>query len=194
MKKIITILTLILALPVPAEAAETYRAKFGSSVKLDGDSSVHKWKVESKLIGGSIDVNTAALGKPGKLDAKATAFIAVRSLKSGKKRMDEVMHAAMNAAKHPKIEFTLSEITVKAAKGTLSQCESKGTLKINGKPQPISMPITVSRAGGKLTVKGVTTVKMTDFGIEPPSPNLPSGKIVTKDEVKITFSWVTASE
>ena len=75
----------------------------------------------------------------GKLAAKATVFIPVRSLKSGKKRMDEVMHAAMNAKKHSKIEFTLSEITVKAAKGTLSQCDSKGTLKINGKIRPISI-------------------------------------------------------
>ena len=188
MKKAIILLALLLALPA---MAETYKSKFGSSVKLDGDSSVHKWKVESKLIGGTIDVNAAALGKPGKLDAKATVFIPVRSLKSGKKRMDEVMHAAMNAAKHSKIEFTLSDITVKAAKGTLSQCDSKGTLKINGKIQPISMPITVSRASGKLTVKGNITVKMTDFGIKPPSPKLPSGNIVTKDEVKITFSWVT---
>jgi polyisoprenoid-binding protein YceI len=188
MKKTLIVLFLLFTLPT---MAETYKSKFGSSVKIDGDSSVHKWKVESKLIGGTIDVNAAALGKPGKLDAKATVFIPVRSLKSGKKRMDEVMHAAMNAPKHSKIEFTLSEITVKAAKGTLSQCDSKGTLKINGKIQPISMPITVSRAAGKLTVKGNTTVKMTDFDIQPPSPKLPSGNIVTKDEVKITFSWVT---
>mgnify|MGYP001169544219 FL=1 len=188
MKKAFILFALLLALPA---MAETYKSKFGSSVKIDGDSSVHKWKVESKLIGGTLEVNAAALGKPGKLDAKATVFIPVRSLKSGKKRMDEVMHAAMNAKKHSKIEFTLSEITVKAAKGTLSQCDSKGTLKINGKTRPISMPITVSRAGGKLTVKGNITVKMTDFDIKPPSPKLPSGNIVTKDEVKITFSWVT---
>ena len=188
MKKALILISLILAMPA---TAETYKSKFGSRVVIDGDSSVHKWKVESKLVGGTLEVNAAALGKPGKLDAKATVFIPVRSLKSGKKRMDEVMHAAMHAKKHPKIEFTLSEITVKAAKGTLSQCDSKGTLKINGKTRPISMLITVSRAGGKLTVKGSTLVKMTDFGIQPPSPKLPGGNIVTKDEVKITFSWVT---
>ena len=188
MNKALIFAALVVALPVQAE---TYKSKFGSSIVLDGDSSVHKWKVESKLVGGTLEVNAAALGKPGKLDAKATVFIPVRSLKSGKKRMDEVMHAAMNAKKHSKIEFILNEITVKAAKGTLSQCDSKGTLKINGKTRPISMPITVSRAGDKLTVKGSITVKMTDYGIKPPSPKLPSGNIVTKDEVKITFSWVT---
>ena len=188
MKKSLIFISLILAIPA---SAETYKSKFGSRVVIDGDSSVHKWKAESKLVGGTLEVNAAALGKPGQLDAKATVFIPVRSLKSGKKRMDEVMHAAMNAKKYSKIEFALSEITVKAAKGTLSQCDSKGTLTINGKTRPINMPVTISRAGGKLTVKGSTTVKMTDFGIKPPTPKLPSGNIVTKDEVKITFSWVT---
>ena len=44
MKKSIILLVLLLALPA---MAETYKSKFGSSVKLDGDASVHKWKVES---------------------------------------------------------------------------------------------------------------------------------------------------
>ena len=88
MKKALILISLILAMPA---TAETYKSKFGSRVVIDGDSSVHKWKVESKLVGGTLEVNAAALGKPGKLDAKATVFIPVRSLKSGKKRMDEVM-------------------------------------------------------------------------------------------------------
>ena len=66
MKKTLIVSFLLFTLPT---MAETYKSKFGSSVKIDGDSSVHKWKVESKLIGGTIDVNAAALGKPGKLDA-----------------------------------------------------------------------------------------------------------------------------
>ena len=85
MKKTLIVSFLLFTLPA---LAETYKSKFGSSVKIDGDSSVHKWKVESKLIGGTIDVNAAALGKPGKLAAKATVFIPVRSLKCGNKLMD----------------------------------------------------------------------------------------------------------
>ena len=54
------------------------------------------------------------------------------------------------------------------------------------------MPVTIARADAKLTVKGSLVIKMTDFGITPPSPKLPSGNIVTKDEVKVSFSWVTA--
>ena len=97
MNKALIFAALVLALPVQAE---TYKSKFGSSIVLDGDSSVHKWKVESKLVGGTFEVDAEKLGTKGKLEANAKVFIPVRSLKSGKKRMDEVMHAAMNAAKH----------------------------------------------------------------------------------------------
>jgi len=189
MNKALIFAALVVALPVQAE---TYKSKFGSSIVLDGDSSVHKWKAESKLVGGTFEVDAEKLATKGKLEANAKVFIPVRSLKSGKKRMDEVMHAAMNAAKHSKIEFSLNELTVKAAKGTLTLCDSKGSLTINGKKKPIVMPVTIARADAKLTVKGSIVIKMTDFGITPPSPKLPSGNIVTKDEVKVSFSWVTA--
>ena len=45
---------------------------------------------------------------------------------------------------------------------------------------------------GQLTVSGLVPIKMTDFGITPPSPKLPTGSIQTDPEVKISFDWVVA--
>lgn len=190
MKKL-TLLTL-LALALPA-TADVYKAKFGSKLRLDGDSSVHKWKAESRLIGGSFTVDAAALAKPGIVAAKGEVKIPVRQIKSGKKKMDEVMHGAkcFDVKKYPLIVFTLNELEVKKARGSLSLCEAKGSITIHGVTRRLDMPVTIARAGTKLTVKGVKTLKMSDFKITPPSPQLPAGKIVTKDEVKITFEWVT---
>ena len=53
------------------------------------------------------------------------------------------------------------------------------------------MEVGITNAGEKLTVEGQTLLKMTNFGITPPSPKLPTGNIVTKEEVRISFSWVT---
>lgn len=191
MKKII--LFTILALGMSVQALDTYKAKFGSKLRLDGDSSVHKWKAESRLVGGSFTVDTAALTKPGSVEAKAEVKIPVRQIKSGKKKMDEVMHGekCFNIKKHPFIVFTLNSLEVKQARGSLSLCQAGGTITIHGVTKPLDMPVTIARAGSKLTVKGVKTLKMSDFKITPPSPQLPTGKIVTKDEVKITFEWVT---
>ena len=191
MKKFILFTALALALPL--QALDTYKAKFGSKLRLDGDSSVHKWKAESRLVGGSFSVDTAALSKPGSVEAKAEVKIPVRQIKSGKKKMDEVMHGetCFNVKKYPLIVFTLNRLEVKQARGSLSLCQAGGSITIHGVTKPLDMSITIARAGSKLTVKGVKTLKMSDFKISPPSPQLPTGKIVTKDEVKITFEWVT---
>tara|TARA_A100001037_G_scaffold197449_2_gene176566 strand:+ start:1157 stop:1738 length:582 start_codon:yes stop_codon:yes gene_type:complete len=192
MKKISLIL--LVALSLPAVAADVYKAKFGSKLRLDGDSSVHKWKAESRLIGGSFTVDAGALAKPGSVSAKAEVKIPVRQIKSGKKKMDEVMHGekCFDVKKYPLITFALNGLDVKQARGSLSLCSASGSITIHGVTKPLAMPVTIARAGEKLTVKGSTVLKMSDFKITPPSPQLPAGKIVTKDEVKITFEWVTA--
>jgi hypothetical protein len=57
-----------------------------------------------------------------------------------------------------------------------------------------TMPVTIERVETtKLKVTGVTALKMTDFGIKPPSPDVPGlgALIKTGDDVKITFDWLT---
>ncbi len=189
MKKILFLSLVISALTAQAEV---FKAKFGlSKLVIDGDSSVHKWKVETKVIGGFLDVDATALKKPGTVSSKGTVIVPVRQLKSGKKRMDEVMHAAMNEPKHKLIKFTISTLEVKSIKDDVASCTGGGTIQINGVTKPLTMEVNITNAGDKLTVEGHTPLKMTSFGIKPPSPKLPTGKIITKDEIKISFSWVT---
>ena len=190
MKKILILIAFTLTLPAQGEI---FRAKFGESkLTINGDSSVHKWKVETKVVGGFLQVDSAALAEAGKIEAKGKVIIPVRQLKSGKKRMDEVMHAAMNEAKHKLIDFTLNGLDVNSVKGEVANCASNGSVKINGKTKPLAMNVSITSKGDRLVVKGSTVMKMTDFGIKPPSPKLPTGSIVTKDEIKISFEWVVA--
>ena len=190
MKKILTLIAFTLVLPAQAEI---FKAKFGTSkLTINGDSSVHKWKVETKVVGGFLQVDSAALAEAGKIEAKGKVIIPVRQLKSGKKRMDEVMHAAMNAKNHKNIDFTLASLNVNSVKGGVANCASNGSIKINGKTKPLTMDISIASKDDQLVVTGSALLKMTDFGITPPSPKLPTGNIVTKDEVKISFEWVVA--
>ena len=105
--KIVSLLAVV-AFALPA-FADTYRGKPGSSVKIIGTSNIHDWTVESRLIGGSMELN-GDLNKKGKVDATATALISVVSLKSDKKAMDDIMHAAMKAEEHKRVEFVLKEL------------------------------------------------------------------------------------
>ena len=153
---------------------------------------MHKWKVETKVIGGFLNIDSAALSKTGTTQASGTVIVPVRQLKSGKKRMDEVMHAAMNEPQHKLIKFTITGLEVKSVKDGVSTCGGSGAIEINGKKQPLNFDVNIGTKAGQLTVSGLVPIKMTDFGITPPSPKLPTGSIQTDPEVKISFDWVVA--
>jgi len=71
--------------------------------------------------------------------------------------------------------------------------EAKGDLAVGGVTNSITMPVNVVPLGEKkLKISGTTTLKMTDFKIEPPAPKIALGMIKTGDEVKIIFDWMVA--
>ena len=201
MKKFLILVPLLVAsLAIAAEPMTKYEAKPGSKVTLDGTSSMHNWTVESAIIGGSMELGFDPVNpKPGKVPAKVTATIPVRSLKSkGKldpKRMEEVMQETMKMRVAPRIEYQLTELVLKEAPKTPAdplQFDSKGQLSMAGVTNEISMPIAMERLeGNKLKTKGAITLKMTSFGMKPPAPKLLLGMLSTGDDVKVSFEWVT---
>src|SRR6185503_1172544 len=118
MKKLLVVLPLFVAsLAFGADQMTKYDAKPGSKVTLDGTSSVHDWTVESTIIGGSMELGfDPANPTAGKVPAKVTATVPVRSLKSkGKidpKRMEEVMQETMKMPVAPRIEYQLTELVL----------------------------------------------------------------------------------
>jgi len=195
--------TLALANPTrAADAAVRYDAvQSGSKMKIDGTSTVHDWTVEGQLIGGHVefgaDVDIDNL-KPGKLNATAQVVIPVRQLKSGKSSMDNVMYDAMKQKDHPRIEYRLKEMSVKEAPKSPADAvllDTTGELMVSGVTNKVSMPVSMYRVEkGKLKFTGVTTVKMTSFGIQPPAPKIALGLISTGDDVKLTFEWMTTKK
>jgi len=61
---------------------------------------------------------------------------------------------------------------------------------VAGVTNQVQMPVTMTRVDmDKLKFSGSTSVKMTSFGIEPPTK---FGAFSTGDQVKLTFEWLTA--
>ncbi len=190
-----------------AEGWTQYRARpgTGSKVTIEGTANmIHtEWEVEGLIIGGNVEVGPnfpldPATAKPGKVDAKSTVYIPVRSLKSvedGKPyntHMDDIMYEKLKMDEHKNIEFTLSSLTLKEVKDGTFLFDGEGQLKIAGASKDISMPVemTVPEAN-RLKFSAKTEVKMTDFGVEPPAPTiLGIGTIKAGDEVKLTIEWV----
>jgi polyisoprenoid-binding protein YceI len=168
----------------------------GSTMKLDGTSTVHPWTVNSSIIGGFIEFESADALDPAKtvsdVKAKVDVSIPVTSLKSGKKPMDEIMHDAMKVKDHKDIKYVLKEMKAQDRKaGDALKYNTKGELTVAGVTKPLDMVVTLVPDGDKLKASGTKQLKMTDFGIKPPAPALGLGLIKTGDEVTVTFEWVT---
>jgi polyisoprenoid-binding protein YceI len=189
---------LLAAAHVHAADSIKYVAQPGSEVKIDGTSNIHDWTVKGQIISGSMEVSSdfdkdlKTLTPAPKVDVT----IPIRSLKSGNKKMDEVMQEHMKSKENPTIKYQLTGMTLKTEpKGANGPGEyiSTGDLTIAGTKKPIEMPVTIERMdGGKLKVKGSVPIKMTDYGIKPPAPALAMGLIKTGDDVKVAIEWVLA--
>jgi hypothetical protein len=192
--------------PPPAAGMMRFDAKSGSgmNMRIEGTSTIHDWQVEGPLIGGFIEVGPGfpvepgQVVAPGKVQARVEAFVPVRSLKSIEKdgspfsdKMNEVMYEKLKQAANPKVFYRLNELELKEAAKTKDApyvFDSKGELVVAGKTNKISMPINITPLGDKkIKVTGTVSIKMSDFGVEPP---VLIGILSTGDEVKLKFEWM----
>jgi len=196
------VLAVVLGTTLSASAQNTrYEARPGSTLKIDGTSTVHDWTVEGKIIGGFIEfdsnmpLDTSKGSAELKVTPKVDVKIPVSSLKSGKSSMDNIMHETLKMEGNPSITYILKEMTAKERKaGEPLMFDAKGELTVAGVKQDIEMPVTLVPEGNKLRATGTKELKMTDFGMKPPAPALGLGLIKTGDAVKVTFEWVTAKK
>ncbi len=137
---------------------------------------------------------------PGKIQAEAEVVIPVRSLRSIEKdgkpysdKMDDIMCGKLKQPTNPKILYHLNELMLKETPKAADLpyvCDSKGELAVAGVTNRISMRVNVTpMADKRLKVTGSTSVKMSDFGIQPP---VLVGILSTGDEVKLFFEWIVA--
>ncbi len=198
LKPLAAALTLAAAFSISADVVR-YQGVPGSKIKLDGTSTVHDWTVESGAIGGYIEFQSDVPLDPSlaktevNVTPKVVVQVPVSSLKSGKKLMDEIMHDNLKIQDNPLIKYTLKEMKPKEHKaGEPFQFDTKGDLTIAGVTKPIDMVVTLTPIeGNKLKATGAKEVKMTDFGMKPPSPTGLGFLVKTADEVKVTFEWIT---
>jgi hypothetical protein len=162
----------------------------GSKVRMDGSANIKSWSMETAIVGGFLEADAGFPATISKVTAQV--FMPVRSFKSGMSSMDGRMQKEMNEPQFKRIEYTLVELKPKSAAGATGPVafDAVGALTVVGKTRTNAMPVTIERlADGKLKVVGSTNLKMTDFGIEPPST---LGLFTSHDDLKISFEWLLA--
>lgn len=177
-----TLSALLLLLALPASAVELSLAP-SSRLWLEGDSTLHPFSSTSTALAVAF-----ALEAPGdvsgalaaKAPARMTVTVPVASLKSAHDGLDKNLRKALKASEHPDITFTLRSYKVDGA-----SVSAEGELSVGGKARAVLLSSRLETRGGILFVEGAQPLKMTDFGIKPPSMML--GAVKTSDDV--TVRW-----
>ncbi len=200
------------ATPAPAPIAPNARLRYmatlpgkGSKCRIDGTSSIHDWSMESPILVGhfevpsaiSFDTRQATLAglTDGRVSAKASVRIPVRSLKSYSLKMDEVYKQHMDESVYRDIEYRLRDLVLSQAShlpNTPFEFDSQGDLIIHGVTNRVEMPVRIGRPDGNtLLISGTKALKMTDFRVQPPAPRIAGmPTIETGDDIIVTFDWV----
>ncbi|HEY0142817.1 MAG TPA: YceI family protein [Thermoanaerobaculia bacterium] len=183
MKKTLALAATLTALALTAVAvgAEQYAPAKGSSVKIEGTSTLHAWTMEGSTINGTIKADSPA-------SANVAVAIPVTSIRSEHTKMDKLMADALKARDHPEVRYEMTQATPQGS-GDAFTIKTRGKLTIAGVTRDIAMDVqAVKNADGRYTLTGSTPLRMTAFGIKPPTAML--GTVKTGDDVKVTFRWV----
>jgi polyisoprenoid-binding protein YceI len=185
--------TLLATLATTAAAQETARVAVApeSKVWIEGTSNLHGWSCKAEKLDAEIEFDAAAAAQvsvaPPKALKKVEVKVPVRSLKCGHGAMDDNLYKALNAEAAPNISYILAtfEATNGDSKDTFT-LKTVGTLTIAGKENKLTMDVTATRLGdGTVKATGMVPIKMTDYGIKPPTAIF--GRLKTGDEVKVNF-------
>jgi polyisoprenoid-binding protein YceI len=184
MKKL-SLLLLCTALALAA-GADRFSGSMGSVIKIEGTSTMHAWTMEGTTIKGEINAPTP---DNWNAPAKAAVAIPVTSIKSEHSKMDKLMAAALKADKNPEICYEMTSATPKNVTASSFVLQTRGKLTIAGVTRDLNLDVQGSRnADGRYVLVGSAPLKMTAFGIKPPTAML--NTIKTGDDVKVTFRWV----
>ncbi len=178
-------------LPAQAGAAGRYvSASAGSAIRVDGDSTMHKWFVESARVEGTAafspaDLEAGAWSAPPRVEARIQAA-SLKSKEGG--GMDKKTWETLQTGKFPVISYRLLEAGApKAAEAGQWTIPCRGELTVAGKAVEFKTELKVAKDGEGFIVTGKIPAKMTDFGLKIPTAMM--GLIKAKDEIVITISW-----
>lgn len=185
MKRLIISTGFLIAINMAITAQELYTLNANESTLLvEGTSSLHDWEMRAETMAASLkltkddnqirDINDVSFS----VDTKA--------IQSENSIMNNKTQDALKSDKYKQIRFELKSVSgINTSSSGISGFAS-GTLFIAGISKPVEFPFKMEKTGNNsLLVSGNEKIKMTDFGIDPPTAML--GTLKTGDEVTVKF-------
>jgi polyisoprenoid-binding protein YceI len=168
-----------------------------SKLWIEGTSNLHGWSCKAEKFDAAIELDAAAVAELAtatpKVLKRVDVKVPVKSLKCGHGGMDDNLYKALKADETPEISYILATFDAAPGEADAFALKTNGTLAIAGKENKLTMDVVATRLpDGTVTATGVVAIKMTDFGIKPPTAMF--GTLRTGDEVKVNFALTVGAK
>ena len=182
-KLILSLLSLFLVLPVWAQ--ETYRVNNKNSrIIVKGTSSLHDWEMIAEEMTAELRISKD--GNQLNTINNASFSMESENLLSDNSIMNNKTHDALKSGKYEKIRFDLESVSGIQGTGGIFSGTASGNLFIAGTTKKVYFPFKGSiDKTGIVTISGQEKLKMTEFGVDPPTAML--GTLKTGDEIEVKF-------
>ena len=174
-----------------------------SKIHVEGTSNVHDWSLDNAKVVGFLELDQPLFGpsatktSPGDLNAHAEFYFPVRGFDSGysapmfsHKSDQAVLHHALRTSENPNIVYRLHHLIATSpppSEPSALLLRSTGEVVIGGITNSISAPVRISRNDGGLRLSGSISLKLSDFGIMPPSAQGNDWVVKVSDSVESSF-------
>ena len=194
-----TLLLTAAAFGQASEKSSAYRIVAPSRITLQGTSNVSRWNCSGSTMNGKFELAAARSDverylnernvaiEPQEGGAEVRVEVPISGIDCGNRVMERDLRNALRASQHPFIHFRYDALrtTVQYDEKT-HQYTAKvaGTIELAGETRSLEMPLVAETgASGRLRVRTNLAVKMSDFGITPPTAMF--GMIRARNELRV---------
>lgn len=179
-----------LATGAVAQGTNALRVTLGAEKRIwiEGTSTVRKFTCQTSTFEATPSPAPSPTTPIEKAVQTVEVRVPVKALSCGNGTMEEHLRKALKAEQNPDIRFELKSYTVgeKTAAGT--QVKAQGTMTIAGTSRAVEMDGLVTPTPTGLRVQGAVPIRMTEYGVKPPSLML--GTLKVGDGVTVHYDVV----
>ena len=165
-----------------------------SRLWVDGTSSVKSFSCKAGTVNAVVEatgpnaIPSLFAGEKGVKAVRVT--VPAAQLECGNGTMNEHMRKAIKLSEHSSIDFKLATYDVASSADGIAGTMT-GTLTLGGVEKTITMKAEGKTEGGMLHVTGAYPLKMTEYGLKPPT--LMFGRIKVGETVTVKFDLLLKS-
>lgn len=178
------VLSILAAGPSMAQTEGQFRVLPESEFRLEGTSTLGAYSCASNQVRGE-----GAPSPDGQMAAEVR--VPVAAFRCDNRQMTNDFREALRGERYPEIRFRVHRARIVGPPDAAgwARAEAEGSLVVAGQERAVTLPVDGRMLpGGKIRVRGEHPLRMTDFGITPPTALM--GLVRAHDRLTVRFDLV----